>query len=334
MPQNLFYSNGSPVTFSNSEERFLLQVMNDFDQFLVDKEHSYIQLEGEFLCDGSLAVKRIPLTYSCDPKYQNEQMAKLYRLNAWYNSLIPSKRVVTMMTLTTYQRGFKSFFEQYDFLRDSWLKLKDVMKKELGDFEYLVVAEPHKSGFAHYHILLFKWIANSQALRYQKLWYEKYVAGSGSHGINFNVSMSGALRSVKNYLMKYMAKTFSMTYEERFDDSGYFPDSDLKRFSEPSGQNSMRSLLCPEAKSYFLKVFHAVKWFMNKRGSGYKGFRAFQPSRRLSVIMALPKKENTSVVWTSVSLVIWGECHLIRTIVSPLLPAVVPSASDSANSGS
>jgi hypothetical protein len=315
MPQNLFYSDGSQVKFSFSEDKFLQNVIDDFDQFLIDKEHSYIQLEGEFIKDGSLAVKRVPLTYSFDPLYRNEQMAKLYRLNDWYSSLPPNQRVITMMTLTTYQRGFKSYFEQYDFLRDSWLKLKDVMKKELGDFPYLVVAEPHKSGFAHYHILIFKWVTNLQAIRYQKLWYEKYVAGSGSHGINFNVNMSGALRSVKNYLMKYLAKTFTMKCEESFDDSSLFPCSDLKRFSEPSKR---RSSLNEESKSYFLKVFHAVKWYMNKRDSAYKGFRAFQPSRGLSKLMSLPKKENDTVSWSSVSLVIWGVSHLIRVIDSPM----------------
>ncbi len=310
MLQNLFYSDGSPVTFSKSEELFLQTVMDDFDQFLVDHEHSYIQLEGSFLVDGSLAVKKIPLTYSCDVKYQNEQMAKLYRLNDWYNTLPPNRRVITMMTLTTYQRDFKNYFEQYDFLRDSWLKLKDVMKKELGDFDYLVIAEPHKSGFVHYHILLFKWVANSQAKRYQTLWYENYIAGSKSRGINFKVDMSGSVRSLKNYLMKYMAKNFTLTFDEKF-----IPDTDLMRFSEPSKE---RASLSPENKSYFLKVFHAVKWYMNKRDSDYKGFRAFQPSRTLSRIMALPKKENTTVAWHSVYLVMWGVSRLIRYIESPL----------------
>lgn len=308
--QNLMFSNGSPVSFSKSDEKFLQKVIDDFDQFLVDHENSYIQLEGSFLVDGSLAVKKIPLTYSCDVKYQNEQMAKLYRLNDWYNTLPPNRRVITMMTLTTYQRDFKNYFEQYDFLRDSWLKLKDVMKKELGDFDYLVIAEPHKSGFVHYHILLFKWVANSQAKRYQKLWYENYIAGSKSHGIDFKVDMSGSVRSLKNYLMKYMAKNFTLTFDEKF-----IPDTDLKRFSEPSKE---RASLGSDNKSYFLKVFHAVKWYMNKRDSGYKGFRAFQPSRALSRIMALPKKENTTVAWDSVYLVIWGVSHLIRKVESPL----------------
>lgn len=308
--QNLLFNDGSSVSFSKYQEVFLQKVMVDFDQFLVDHENSYIQLEGSFLVDGSLAVKKIPLIYSCDQQYQNQQMAKLYRLNDWYNSLPPNRRVITMMTLTTYQRDFKSYFEQYDFLRDSWLKLKDVMKKELGDFDYLVIAEPHKSGFAHYHILLFKWIANSQAKRYQSLWYEKYVAGSKSRGVNFKVDMSGSIRSLKNYLMKYMAKNFTLTFDEKF-----IPDTDLKQFSEPSKE---RASLGSDNKSYFLKLFHAVKWYMNKRDSDYKGFRAFQPSRALSRVMALPKKENTTVAWHSVYLVMWGVSRLIRYIESPL----------------
>jgi hypothetical protein len=157
---------------------------------------------------------------------------------------------------------------------------------------------------------LFKWVANSQAKRYQKLWYENYIAGSKSHGIDFKVDMSGSVRSLKNYLMKYMAKNFTLTFDEKF-----IPDTDLKRFSEPSKE---RASLGSDNKSFFLKVFHAVKWYMNKRDSGYKGFRAFQPSRALSRIMALPKKENTTIAWDSVYLVMWGVSHLIRKVESPL----------------
>jgi hypothetical protein len=324
IPSNLFYHNGSKVTFPVREENRLLDLVKDFDQFIIDKDNSYISLEGEFLKDGSLAVKRVPIVYSCDPAYKNRQMAKLYRLNEWYNSLIPSMRVVTMLTLTTHQRDFKNYFDQYDFLRDSWLKLKDIMKlpDELGDFEYVTIAEPHKTGFVHYHILIFKWVTNDQAARYKEIWNNKYAAGSVSRGVDITVNKSGALRSVKNYLMKYLAKTFTMDVEECSDVPEFFSDSDLKKFSEPAGLYRARSRLSSEGKSYFLKVYHAVMWQMNKRDSGFKGFRAFQPSRRLSKIMSLPRKVNDSVAWTSVSLVIWGESHLIRTIESPMSPYV------------
>lgn len=329
IPYNLFYNDGSEVTFSTYEEKKFRNLMENFDQFLIDKDNSYILLEGEFLRDGSPAIKKIPITYSCDPIYKKRQMAKLYRLNEWYNSLIPSKRVVTMMTLTTYQRDFENYTAQYDFLRDSWLKLKDIMKLpgELGDFDYITIAEPHKTGFVHYHILVFKWITKDQALRYKALWNEKYSAGSKARGVDIEVNKSGALRSVKNYLMKYLAKTFTMDVEDCSEAPEFFEDSDLKKFSEPAGLYRSRSRLSSEGKSYFLKVYHATMWYMNKRDTDFKGFRAFQPSRRLSKIMVLPEKINDSVAWISVSLVIWGESHLIRSIDSPLMPYVNQSSS-------
>lgn len=320
MPSNLFYSDGSRVTFTKHGEKQFTQMIEDFTQADIDRKNSYIQLEGQFVSDGSFAVKRVPIVYSYDKEYRNRQMAKLYRLNDWYNSLPACQRVVTMMTLTTHQRDFPNYYMQYDFIRDSWLKLKDIMKKkdELGNFEYLLVAEPHKSGFVHYHILIFKWITDEQASRYKQIWHERYAAGSSSKGIDISVNKSGALRSVKNYLMKYLAKTFTMDYNETADTRGYFPDSDLKRFRLPSGEEKTFAKLSTEVKGYFLKVFHAVKWSMNKRDSDYKGFRAFQPSRGLSKIMALPRKENTSVIWNTISLVIWGVSHPIRTIESSL----------------
>lgn len=329
MPSNLCYFDGSHVTFPKTEEKKFTRLIEDFDQANLDRKNSYIQLEGEFVSDGSLAVKKVPIVYSCDQEYRNRQMAKLYRLNDWYNSLPACQRVVTMMTLTTHQRDFKNFYAQYDFLRESWLKLKDIMKKkdELGDFDYIVIAEPHKSGFAHYHILIFKWVTAAQAAKYKQIWNERYAAGSESRGVDITVNKSGALRSVKNYLMKYLAKTFTMEYDEKMDTQGYFPDSDLKRFRLPAGEEKAFSKLSSDSRSYFLKVFHAVKWQMNKRESDYKGFRAFQPSRKLSKIMSLPRKENTSVAWNTVSLVVWGVSHPIRTIDSTLSSYVLKPAS-------
>lgn len=317
MPPNVFYSNGKRVSFPKKGELVLQKVLEDFDQFLLDKKHSYIQLEGERLGDGSLAVKRIPLKYSCDIEYRNEQLAKLYRLDDWYKTLPVNQRVVTMMTLTTHQKEFGSYFDQYDFIREVWLKLKDVMRLELGHFEYLVVAEPHYSGFVHYHILIFKWVTKVLAKRYQKLWEDKYGAG-GSHGVNVSVNLSGSVRSLKNYLMKYLGKNFTLKYDEKMDKfNEYFPDSDLRCSSETIERPKCVTV---EGESYFLKIFHAVKWFMNKRGSEYKGFRAFQPSRFLSQVMSLPPSGNPpQVAWSAVYLVIWGVSHLIRKIESPLL---------------
>ena len=323
MPRNLFYKDGSKVQFSKSSERELDNLIIDFNQFLVDKENSYILLEGVSLSDGSYKSKKLPLVYCCDQSYKNIQMAKLYRLNDWYNSQIPSKRVITMLTLTTFQKEFDNYYDQYDFLRESWLKLKDNMKIDLGNFNYLVVAEPHKSGFVHYHILVFASIKQSDANNYVKLWSEKYNAGSARHGIDIKADMEGALRSIKNYLMKYLAKTFTLTYDEPEKDLMDFDDalSELVPVSNERQEaySKINNLAVQSAKDYYLRIFHAVKWKMNRRNTDYKGFRAFQPSRDLSRIMALPPKEKSlTTVWTSMYFVFWGERYPMRLLDSDL----------------
>jgi len=320
MPRNLFYSTGEQVKFSNSGERRLENLIRDFDQFLVDKENSFIQLEGYSRIGGNAVTSSIPVIYSCDPSYRRQQMAKLYKLNDWYNKLPPNARIITMITLTTYQRGYDSFFDQYAYLRDSWIKLKDVMRKDMGKFEYLVVAEPHKSGFAHYHILIFKLITQRQASHYKELWANKYSAGSSDNGIDIKVTMNGALRSIKNYLMKYLAKTFTLTYTDAPGGSEYFNGSDLQKHeiilseaneARKKAMAQMSASAAEESKSYFLKVFHATKWGMCRRDTDYKGFRSFQPSRFLSMIMRLDKKEGSGVVWTAAFFVYWGEKRLL-----------------------
>jgi hypothetical protein len=67
--------------------------------------------------------------------------------------------------------------------------------------------EPHKSGYPHIHIALFGYVPKEIQHRLTNLWVEKYNIGSAEHGIDFKVkSVKESITSVRNYLMKYIAK--------------------------------------------------------------------------------------------------------------------------------
>jgi hypothetical protein len=67
--------------------------------------------------------------------------------------------------------------------------------------------EPHKSGYPHMHVAIFGYVRKELQERLERLWSEKYEVGSREHGIDFSVkSVKESIQSVRNYLMKYIAK--------------------------------------------------------------------------------------------------------------------------------
>jgi len=115
---------------------------------------------------------------------------------------------------------------------------------------YIWVIEPHKSGYPHLHILVFTEISQLLQDKIKQLWSEKYKAGSKEHGVDFTTRISEEdINSLRNYLMKYIAKGFVITNT---------------KFSE----------------TFWIKeqlIFNALIW--------KNGYRIFQPSRTLQKIM-------------------------------------------------
>lgn len=290
----LYYSDGSRVTFSRSSMFELANLKQNFEQFLRDKEHTYLQLEGFDTLTGKYVNKKRKVIYSVDEEYKKRILARLYKLEDWYQQLPPHRRYVAMLTLTTHQRGFDSYMEQYTFLSESWDKLRKVMRHDLGTFQYVLIGEPHKTGFLHFHILIFQNVRDDLIEKYKRVWSELYGAGSYEHGLKIDCSNKGCLRSAKNYLMKYISKTLVLHH-----DSEMLDGTDIVRFQGP-GTNA-----------HFV-VYQAVKWWMNKHNNSYKGIRTFQPSRKLGQIMSLKYVPSDTVIWKRVTLVIWGRSYVIR----------------------
>lgn len=162
--------------------------------------------------------------------YRAMLLAKFYQLEAALQKSGAVARPVTMMTLTTYQDGPASVKEvggytigkAFDVLAVRRRNLINNIRRHIAPgIPYFWITEPHKSGYPHTHVALFDALTDDQMERAQSLWTDKYGAGGkdahrlpwerlGTREGMFSIKQSAEpLKSVRNYLMKYMTKNFS-----------------------------------------------------------------------------------------------------------------------------
>ena len=97
-------------------------------------------------------------------------------------------------------------------MKDGWDKLSKILRKYVPDLTYIWVIEPHSSGYPHFHIILFAEIPESLQEKIKQLWSEKYKVGSKERGVDFSTRiLDEDINSLRNYLMKYIAKGFVIT---------------------------------------------------------------------------------------------------------------------------
>ena len=200
--------------------------------------------------------------------YRKKLLAKLYLLDE-YIKQNPSS--ITLLTLTVYQDGDYSeqmtgkkltIPESFELLKKSWKLLSMVVRKVLPDIEYIWIVEPHKSGYPHLHVVLFSDVPMGIQEKIKTLWSAKYRAGSFENGADFEIRRPDeAIESLRNYLMKYIAKGFIST------DSRY------------GGEGWTAAEL----------VFNACVW----DGS----YRTFQPSRGLQKYMGWTPGKDDAIYW-------------------------------------
>lgn len=150
-------------------------------------------------------IYNIPYTTRFSRQYRRKQIARMYRVEE-YLKKENKHSVVTMLTLTGYQRGL-SRATVFSNIRTSLRLFLDRLRKMCRDIQYMWVMEPHRSGYPHVHVAIFGYVPQDVRDRLSRLWAEKYKVGSIAHGINFTMSNAReGIKSVRNYLMKYITK--------------------------------------------------------------------------------------------------------------------------------
>lgn len=244
----------------------LQSVDKEFIEFLKRSESVRLRLDG---CDVSTNEWKTCIMsglHRWKTEYKKRIYAKLRQLNPWYEQ---NRTPLTMATFTTRQRGL-SIPEQVDLLRLSFNKAKKLLNKYLGKFPYFWIVEPHKSGYAHIHMLIFKSIPRALRYKVASAWSGSYGAGGYKDSLKFSISKTQrSLGSAGAYVFKYIEKTLEYDLLSN-PDSGYF------------------KLSC-------------WVWKMSKRNTDYTGVRFWGCSRDLSEVMAYSVEDDMNTIWWRVN---------------------------------
>lgn len=166
----------------------------------------------------------MPYLHRWKPQYRKRMLAKFYLLEDYLNDKFGGVVPCTMITFTIQQ---KLDYSDYDYcwntLRDSFIKFRKVLRERYGQNDYFKVLESHKTGYPHIHMAYFYDIPESDFGELQRLWAMKYGNSLFPDiALKFSIASeyeSGTnLKSVKNYLMKYLVKSFvgnNLSYKEK-----------------------------------------------------------------------------------------------------------------------
>lgn len=227
--------------------------------------------------------------------YRRGVVAKMYQLDDWWDE---HRTPVTLLTLTTYQDGAYSrsvkgrgltIPEAFLTLKTSWDSLRKSLRFYLHDTQWVWVVEPHQSGYPHLHVAVFADVERGTQEAIKRLWSEKYGAASYEHGADFDVRKpSGDISSIRNYLLKYLAKGFITTGSKFGEDDDWTP-----------GQ----------------AVFYALAW--------REGWRLFGATKDLCRVMAYKKDIDERTEWYATELLDQnGEKHEIWKAEGVMLPVI------------
>lgn len=242
----------------------------DFVDYLDQCEQKGFMIRGYDTRKGKLL--NLPMSYDnrWGPARRRELSEKLKRLSFWFE--MQEDRPVTLVTLTSYHEGL-SISSAWHELNKSRDKLRKLIHKYFGAVDYFWVAEPHKSGYCHYHMAVFAEVSNDHRWwvkkngiewfrgdikiedKFREYWSEKYKTGNHTYGLDFSQKKDDdKIKDLKKYLQKYLEKGFLL---------GKWTPGMLK--------------------------FNAAMWDT--------GFRMYGASKNIRDIMKLEEKKQNHIVW-------------------------------------
>lgn len=239
-------------------------IKNDFLNYLDSTARSVLTFHGVDMSTGCRVVSRGEYVHRWTDSYRRRLLARFYKLDDWF---AVNQSGTTLMTLTTRHVGFLP--DQYALLQKYYRKLRDVMRRPdfLGKFTYFYVLEPHQDGYIHLHMLIFQELTIGQQERIKSLWVNKYGVGVAD-ALSFEVrTVAGGVKSPKNYLMKYLTKSFTVSGDGVDTGSAFF-------------------------------LFSAVAWYMGRPVNDFKPIRFWNCSRDLQPILKLDELDSlTDIEW-------------------------------------
>jgi len=193
-----------------------------FLTYLRDKENIQIMIEGYDNRKEDLVSCVKPYMHRWKPEYMKARIAKFYLLDEWAkNNPLP----LSLLTFTTYHdsayarrkrgKGY-TIEESWDNLKTGFRKASLLIRNKIRTgVPYYWIAEPQpESGYPHIHAGYFTVFTDAEKDRLKNHWSRVVEAGNYKHGLDFSFEQmhkSGEVKSLRNYLLKYLAKTFIET---------------------------------------------------------------------------------------------------------------------------
>lgn len=190
-------------------KEYIIDVLN-FVGYISDTAKRSFKITMKNVITGEGFVKWKPYIHRWTEVYKKGILAKFYALEAY---LTDNPKPATMITLSCSTRN-KTYEQVMSEIDTGRKKVLDLLRWKFGTQDYFWVKEPHKSGFVHLHLAYFYPISEVDQVSLKALWSEKYGYGSFENGIDFSLPRAsldgtcaaGAISSIRNYSMKYLAK--------------------------------------------------------------------------------------------------------------------------------
>ena len=182
--------------------------MEDFIEYIYDTADKRLVFTGYDVDKRRVVETSCEYSHRWTQTYVNKVLHRLYKLD---DIKINS---ATMITMTTYHDSDYAFaktgkrfsmVDSFEMLIKSRAKLIQNLRNIYDDVQYIWILEPHKSGYPHCHMLVFKKISPVEQVKLKSMWANKYETGSFQHGLDFTDVTN--IRKTRNYLMKYMRKS-------------------------------------------------------------------------------------------------------------------------------
>ncbi|MCO5383196.1 MAG: hypothetical protein NHB15_14900 [Methanosarcina barkeri] len=189
--------------------KFRDDVVN-FLGYLSDTATRTFKIKGFNKKTGEHTEKSIPYIHRWTDTYKKSIMAKLYKLEA---ALGTDYSNMTMVTLTTYQKGFdpEQCLLKLVEMRKALLKL---LRYHFGTTDYLWILENHKTGYPHLHMAYSRILSEQEQEKIRSIWVCLYGMGDEKHGVKFSLPRAsndghfeaGTVGRIRGYLLKYLKK--------------------------------------------------------------------------------------------------------------------------------
>lgn len=194
-----------------------LPLVLSFAGYLADTKECSFKIHGTSLSTGETTKKIIPYIHRWTEVYRKSIIAKLYQLE---HTIGEEQNNVTMITLTVYQRGI-SPFTCLSNLKRAYRCLMDVIRHTYGTVDYFWILEPHKTGYAHMHLVYWRVLSETEQEHIRNLWERKYQVGKEGIGVAFSLPgasedgtyQGGSIAKVRSYLIKYLSKGLYKRWE-------------------------------------------------------------------------------------------------------------------------